>query len=189
VLKEAFDLPLAEIAAMLDTSVGAVKSALHRGRERTAAAPAALRGNAPSPALLDAFVTAFNARDVGALTALLLDTASIEVQGVGGGRGNRGDWAENSIRYARGRLEARDLNGQPVILHLFDDGAATILDAVTRLEEQDGRISRAQSYPYTPETIAVVADHFGLTPRPAAYHQAPEVLERMIASTGLPWVG
>jgi RNA polymerase sigma-70 factor (ECF subfamily) len=39
VLKDAFDFDLAEIAELLSTSVGAVKSALHRGRARLAARP------------------------------------------------------------------------------------------------------------------------------------------------------
>ena len=36
VLKDAFDFSLEEIAGLLSTSVGAVKSALHRGRDRLA---------------------------------------------------------------------------------------------------------------------------------------------------------
>ncbi|GHI28032.1 hypothetical protein Shyd_94030 [Streptomyces hydrogenans] len=36
VLKDVFDLPLKEIAAMLSTTEGAVKAALHRGRGRLA---------------------------------------------------------------------------------------------------------------------------------------------------------
>lgn len=39
VLKDAFDLPLKEIAALLSTTEGAVKTALHRGRGRLADPP------------------------------------------------------------------------------------------------------------------------------------------------------
>src|SRR5437867_1425765 len=70
-----------EIAEALSTTVGAVKAALHRGRGKLVE-PEAPETRAPAPAALDAFCEAFNARDLERLTALLLDTAAIEVVGV-----------------------------------------------------------------------------------------------------------
>lgn len=63
VLKDVFDFSLLEIAEALRTSEGAIKAALHRGRERLSdtadvALPSADRR------VLDSFCTAFNNRDL-----------------------------------------------------------------------------------------------------------------------------
>jgi RNA polymerase sigma-70 factor (ECF subfamily) len=80
VLKDAFDLGLDEVAEILSTSVGAVKAALHRGRGKLVEPdPDVMR--APAPGALDEFCSAFNARDLDRLTALLLDHATVEVVG------------------------------------------------------------------------------------------------------------
>jgi RNA polymerase sigma-70 factor, ECF subfamily len=80
VLKDAFELGLDEIAEILSTSTGAVKAALHRGRGKLVA-PDPEVDRTPAPGVLDAFVAAFNARDLDRLTALLLDHAAVEVVG------------------------------------------------------------------------------------------------------------
>ena len=72
VLKELFDAPLDEIALVLGTSVGAVKSALHRGRARLRDAgdegDAPSQRPRPSAALVDRFVAAYNAGDKAGLS-------------------------------------------------------------------------------------------------------------------------
>lgn len=80
VLKDAFGLGLDEIAEILSTTVGAVKAALHRGRGKLAE-PDPEAARVPAPGALDEFCAAFNARDLGRLTALLLDHATVEVIG------------------------------------------------------------------------------------------------------------
>jgi RNA polymerase sigma factor (sigma-70 family) len=67
-LKEVFDMSLDEIAEMLVTSVGAVKTALHRGRKRLDQAKDldtvsmnSVRRLSVSPALVDRFVERLNA--------------------------------------------------------------------------------------------------------------------------------
>ena len=80
VLKDAFDLGLDQIAEILSTSVGAVKAALHRGRGKLSEPdPDVMR--TPASGVLDEFCSAFNARDLQRLTALLLDHATVEVVG------------------------------------------------------------------------------------------------------------
>ena len=83
-LRDVLAFPAADVAAMLDTSVAAVKSSLQRARARLAqaapgpddvaepAAPQARR-------LLDAYVTAFEAGEVGVLTAVLRAEATLEL--------------------------------------------------------------------------------------------------------------
>jgi len=51
-----------------------------------------------------------HARDVEALTSLLLDNTSIEVHGVGGGRGTGRKWAEASFA-GEGRVESYEYDG------------------------------------------------------------------------------
>ena len=80
-LKDVFDLSLEEIAEALATTVGGVKAALHRGRGKLVEPAVPARETAPVPAALDAFVAAFNAGDLDRLTALLLDTAVVQVVG------------------------------------------------------------------------------------------------------------
>src|SRR5262249_54223919 len=65
VLKEVFDMTLEEIADLLATTTGAVKAALHRGRDRLRddASAAGRRRPAPSPELLDRFIERYNASD------------------------------------------------------------------------------------------------------------------------------
>ena len=97
VLKDVFDLSLDEIAQALSTTVGAIKTALHRGRGKLVA-PEAAEPSAVAPAVLDAFCDAFNARDVDRLTALLLDTTTVEFPGL-------------KVEYGREAAKAGSLRG------------------------------------------------------------------------------
>jgi RNA polymerase sigma-70 factor (ECF subfamily) len=87
VLKDVFDYSIEEIAETLVTTAGAIKAALHRGRERLQAegdAAEARETASTTPdraAVLDAFCAAFNARDLAAVTALLAETAAVQVVG------------------------------------------------------------------------------------------------------------
>jgi RNA polymerase sigma-70 factor, ECF subfamily len=83
-LRDVLAFPAADVAAMLDTSVAAVKSSLQRARARVAqAAPGPDDVAEPaSPAarrLLDAYVTAFETGDVEVLTAVLRAEATLEL--------------------------------------------------------------------------------------------------------------
>src|SRR5262249_21246656 len=80
VLKEVFDMTLEEIAELLATTTGAVKAALHRGRDRLRERgdESASRRPAPSAELVDRFVERYNAKDVRGLVALMLDGGSGE---------------------------------------------------------------------------------------------------------------
>ena len=81
VLKDVFDLTLEETAEALSTTTGGIKAALHRGRGKLIE-PAPHEERTTTPAVLDAFCEAFNARDLDRLTALLLDNVTVEVVGV-----------------------------------------------------------------------------------------------------------
>jgi RNA polymerase sigma-70 factor (ECF subfamily) len=184
VLKDAFELSLEEIAETLSTTVGAVKAALHRGRDKLVAPePAgASQARVPAAPVLDAFCEAFNAGDLERLTALLLDTAQIEVVRVhteyGPEAARKGVFAGmlfGSKRLAdaerRGgidprfvqralpappRVEVRFHRGEALLVHWYahEDGEA--VRALTRVEIADGRLSRVRNYFYTPDVLAEV---------------------------------
>ncbi len=92
VLKDVFDFSLEDIAAALTTTPNAVKAALHRGRGKLGESPLEEKAP-PAPAVLSEFVDAFNARDVGRLTALLLDTTQSEMVGSAFQEGRRGPFS------------------------------------------------------------------------------------------------
>ena len=188
VLKDVFDFSLEEIAAMLSATPGAVKAALHRGRgklrEKAAAPPA--RTHLASTALIDKFIAAFNARDVKAITALLLESVTYEPQGVGGERGKRGIWLNVPVP-AIVVAERHVVDGETVVAFTFVAKSVKRLGGLERLEEVEGMISRIINYYFCPDTLAYAASALGMAPWSNGYHQEGETLSRMIANAGLPW--
>lgn len=85
ILSDVLDWRADEIANLLDTTVPAVKSALHRARARLAGLPATSRGDALQPApdtvkaQLDAYVAAWQTGDVDRLIQLLHDDATFSM--------------------------------------------------------------------------------------------------------------
>jgi len=194
VLKDVFDFSLEEIATILSTTTGAVKSALNRGRGKLAerrrpATPP--RGQPASPALIDRFIAAFNARDIEAVTAVLSESVVYEARGVGGEIGKDGAiWIEvNVARPAGVRWERHTVEGEDVAVGVVERNGRKTLLGISRLEEADGVISRHVGYFFAPETLALVADALGMHAANHGYHQDPETLERMIADSRLPWRG
>jgi RNA polymerase sigma-70 factor, ECF subfamily len=183
VLKDVFDFPLAEIAAMLRTSVAAVKAALHRGRDRLGAPEPARREAldrraSPDRAVLDAMAEAFTAYDIERLTALLLADAESEVVGmvyeVGVDMIRRGSLhhtlvLEDSVRYS---AQVQEFDGVPLLLlwetPVDGSGPAAVSD-VLRVETVDGRVVRLRWYYFCPETITEVTMRLGVPARTHGY--------------------
>ena len=191
VLKDVFDFSLEEIAAILATTVGAVKSARHRGRGKLAEPPAPAHPlSTASTELVDRFVAAFNARDLPTLTSLLLDSVVFEARGVGGERGRNAIWLNvNADRPAAISWERRNVDGCEAMLVFFEHHGKKKLTSVSRFEEADGLISRHVTYFFCPDTVKAVADMLGVEALTVGYHQEPETLARMIADAKLPWSG
>jgi RNA polymerase sigma-70 factor (ECF subfamily) len=161
VLKEVFDFKLEEIADMLTTTVGAVKSALHRARNHVAAAAGDTA--VVSVDVVDRFVAAFNGRDVAALTGLLLENAAIEVAPSGGERGQAVNWISYTFAGHDGArtdwhwAERRELDGEAVCVHLHKAGDEDVLEDITRLQTVDGVVTRIRSYCFCPQTLEAAA--------------------------------
>ncbi|HZR81986.1 MAG TPA: sigma-70 family RNA polymerase sigma factor [Candidatus Binatia bacterium] len=189
VLKEAFDMTLEEIATLLATTTGAVKSALHRGRaslrepEEAADASACRRG-APSPELLDRFIDHYSRRDVNGLVALMLEGASAENVGNSFHVGldpvagvprflekvvhGHPEWPAEFL-YESARLVRVEVEGEPVLLALVTRRGREKLEVALRFDEEDGRIARIRAYGFCPETMRAIGELTGLPVRTGIY--------------------
>jgi RNA polymerase sigma-70 factor (ECF subfamily) len=172
-LKDVFDLSLEETAAMLKTTVGAVKAALSRGRGRLEAADRETRaaGAAPSRELVERFVKALGGKDLEALRELC--SADLTVELVGGAELESFEGSKGFFEHAHfvlpqlgfgasPRWETRLYEGEPVALGFRTLDGAEGLNEVHRLEELDGRIARVRCYCFCPDTLRVVGEQLGL---------------------------
>ncbi|HEY1427877.1 MAG TPA: sigma factor [Caulobacteraceae bacterium] len=192
VLKDVFDFSLEEVAAILATTTGAVKSALHRARGKLADESVAPKRqlSTASAELVDKFVAAFNARDLPGLTALLLDSVVFEARGVGGERGRDVIWLNvNADRPRTVSWERRRIDGCEAMLVFLEHRGVRKLTSVSRFEEADGLVSRHVTYFFCPDTVKLVAAELGVEALTVGYHQEPETLANMIADARLPWAG
>ena len=179
-LKDVFDLTLEEIALALETSTGAVKTALHRGRNRLSERdeegppPSPTRAStAPSAALLDLFVERFNARDLTGLVALMLEDATVEIVGLSLEHGREVIGRKSGTLYATmfidaddlSKAERRELMGEPLVLLWYRKDGEDVLGDVLRFEERDGGVASFRYYYFCPETLAEVAQQFGIKAR------------------------
>ena len=176
-LKDVFDFTLEEIAEMLSTTPNAIKAALHRGRGKLVEAEPSPERKASS-SVLDAFVEAFNARDIDRLTALMLDATVAEIAVIsteyGPEKMKRTDTGSlhhtlfSSISHAvqptflRGysggtpRAELRIYHDEPVMLCWYDhEGGPRVRDAV-RLEVSENRVVKIRYYFFSPDVLAEV---------------------------------
>jgi RNA polymerase sigma-70 factor (ECF subfamily) len=171
VLKDVFDFSLAEIADMLTTTPGAVKSALHRARsslKRGQDADSLDTGRAVDAKVVDRFIAAFNARDVAAVKGLLLETVTIDILGDGGERGYDANWFPFTFDGHDGQrqdwhwAERRELDGESICIHLHREGETSVLEDVTRLDTENGQVTRLRSYVFCPQALEEMASRLGL---------------------------
>jgi RNA polymerase sigma-70 factor (ECF subfamily) len=179
VLKDVFDFSLEETAEALGTSAGAIKAALHRGRGKLVD-PQPEEPAPVAPAVLDAFCRAFNAGDLDRLTALLLDTATMEFPGVmvehGAAALRAGSLYKTLHGCAEGdyqpaappRCELRTYRGEPVLLWWV--GAE--VDAVVRVEVAGDRIAGLRNHRHAPELIAEICRELGVAFHTSGYQPA-----------------
>ncbi len=167
VLKDVLDYTLVEIAEIAGCSEGAVKSALHRGREKLAksgldTAPVAHRpADEETRAVLERYVDCFNRRDWGQLTELLADDVRLDVVGIleDGTREVILDRYTGNYSALEGqwRFELGELGGESVLLLLRrDDGPEARDERVAwavRLRVEDGRVWQVRDYVFAEEEI------------------------------------
>jgi RNA polymerase sigma-70 factor (ECF subfamily) len=194
VLKDAFDFSLDEVAGIIGTTVGAVKAALHRGRGKLLE-PDVETSRVPARGVVDAFCAAFNAHDVERLTALLLDSATVEVVGATASYGadeTRKQMLRGMLfgserlahaatqggieaRFVCGalptppRAETRIYRGEAIALLWYAHQDGEHVRAINRIEADGERIASMQNYFFTPHMIAEVCTELGISHRPNGY--------------------
>jgi len=189
VLKDLFDFTIDETAAILTTTPGAIKAALHRGRGKLA------DPDRPPPpvaaTVIDAFCDAFNAHDLDRLVALLLDTATAEVVGIateyGPAKMKQPDTGSlyhslfSPISHAvaarwlpgyRGgvaRAEKKLYRGEPILVSWYDHDEGPAVRDVIRIVEDGGAVASVRFYFFCPDVIGEVAGELGLPWRSNGY--------------------
>ena len=182
VLHDAFGFRHSEIAAMLTTTEGAVRSALHRAKQQLA--DPRPRDRDVDVSVIDQFVTAFTAADVPTIRSILLEEVSTNVFPYGGSGADQAvgpqGWVTMSLAHhddealSTGeafptRVERVEIAGCPVLAvdRQGDDGM--LLEEVWLLETVDGRIAAVRDYCFSPQVIEHVGQIRGVPVRLMGY--------------------
>lgn len=156
ILKDVLGYSLEEIAVLLEASVPAIKSGLHRGRMRLqelgaqpAAAGATLKRQI-SPAL-ERYAALFNARDWDGVRAMLVDDVKLELvsmakrsgrEGVSGYFTNYGRW--EGWRFVPGWLDGRE------VLAVFTEASGLRPRYFVELTFRGGEVAGIRDYYHVP---------------------------------------
>ena len=161
-LKDVFDYSLEEIAGLVDSTVGGVKAALHRGRLKIKAAPAPRKlppaENPELVQLLSLYVDRFNRRDWTGMRELISADARLEVTGRYAGRlldspyFSRYEQLPEPVQLALGEVD-----GTPTVLIFKQVGGAWKPCSPVRIEVIDQRIARITDYFLCPWILAAAA--------------------------------
>ena len=174
-LKDVFSFKIDEIATFLETTPGAVKALLHRGRKAVAAGrvePAEVTTDPVKLRLAEAYAERFTAQDWDGLVALLRHDATTTIVGVDEEHGRdyirRTSVADTAQDILPGqRAEVVVLDGEPVILWLFqpDTGPEAVRD-VLRIASDGEYITHVRDHWFCPELVREVAARLNRTAEP-----------------------
>jgi RNA polymerase sigma-70 factor (ECF subfamily) len=159
-LKDVLSYALSEVADIVDSTVGGVKAALHRGRAKlrgmqASSSPVELDGRQRQ--LFDAYVDCFNRRDWDALRKLIQVDARLEV--VGAAEGTMLDVGLNYFsNYTAFPFEWRfslaRIHDEPVVVHWRHLGGEWQPVTAVRLWWRDGRVVRIRDYVHVDYLLA-----------------------------------
>lgn len=163
-LKDVFDYSLEEIADLVDSTVGGVKAALHRGRAKIKSAPLPSRTPAPSNPelahLLELYVERFNRRDWHGIRDLISADAQLSVVGRYEGT------VLNSPYFGRYeqtplpvKLAVGEVDNEQTLIVLEHDAGSWKPRSPIRLHVVDGRIQRITDYFLCPWILETTPDH------------------------------
>jgi RNA polymerase sigma-70 factor (ECF subfamily) len=154
-LKDVFDYTLDEIAELVDSTVGGVKSALSRGRAKLASLPKTPPAAAPevSP-LLRLYVDRFNRRDWDGLRELISADARLQVADRYAGRlVDSPYFSRYDGRAVMWRMAAGFVDGEAAVVALIRDAVGWTPRAVVRLEIAHDRVVGVSDYTHCPWLI------------------------------------
>lgn len=150
VLRDVLDLSLEDTAEITGSTTGAVKAALHRGRDKLERAEHAPPRRRSLPArhrdLIERYVAAFNRRDWDAVRSLLSDEARLEV--VHRSEGPFGDtYFTNYGRLAwPWKLALAHVDGVESVVHFRHVDGAWLPHAIIQLAIDDDKIALVRDY-------------------------------------------
>lgn len=171
-LKDVLDLSLQECATMLKTSVGAVKSALHRGRTRLRSAAANLSPSAKiSQEVLEQFIAALAKGDIEGLRGMCRADVSIEL--VGGNIMEGFETGKAAFEHAlwvmpemglgeNPRWEVTVYQGEPIAVGFRTRNDKEGLNEVWRLIPGESGIAHVRLYCFCPDTLHTLAGELSL---------------------------
>jgi RNA polymerase sigma-70 factor (ECF subfamily) len=171
VMKEVLGLSLDETATMLKTSVGAVKSALHRARDRLSNKRKPAGFDAPPLDVVERFVTALRNQDAESLRAIC--SADLSIDMVGSAEMNSFEESESFFGHAHMVMPALgfgenpwwkvvEYESEPMVIGYRTLDGIEGLNEIHRLEVTDGRVVRIRCYCFCPDTLRIVADNLGI---------------------------
>jgi RNA polymerase sigma-70 factor, ECF subfamily len=161
-LKDVFDYSLEEIAELVDSTLGGVKAALHRGRSKLPGSPrpelARRERSAEEARILHLYVERFNRRDWDGLRELIAADARLRVMDRFAGTVADSPYFGNYTRWpVPWRLAVGEVDGEPVVLVLMDRGSGWKPEAAVRLEMTDRRVTRIADYIHCPWVLPAAA--------------------------------
>jgi RNA polymerase sigma-70 factor (ECF subfamily) len=171
VMKEVLDLSLDETAMILKTSVGAVKSALHRARDRLANRREHAGFDAPPRAVVERFMAALRDQNAEGLKAICANDLNVEL--VGGVEMKSFEESKSFFAHAHMVFPALgfgenpwwkvvDHEGEPMVIGYRTLNGVEGLNEIHRLEVAEGKIVRIRCYCFCPDTLKAVADDLGI---------------------------
>lgn len=174
ILKDVFDFKLDEIKNVMETTQGAVKSALHRGREKMemvkkkTALNIEPKVNQEHRDVVDKAVDFFNKRDIDGFCSLLLENATGNAYGCFL-ESSAEEIKKGSVFYTinkpDGTPQPKEMRAECIELYgenLFVLWNEDKLDDVWRIHVEDGKISRFDCYYCCPKVLEEIAELVGV---------------------------
>jgi RNA polymerase sigma-70 factor (ECF subfamily) len=153
-LKDVFDYSLEEIAEVVDSTVGGVKSALSKGRSKLARGPHTIRRQTrPDPqlaVLLRAYVERFNRRDWNAVRELIHTDARLRITNLFAGRVEDKYFANFGLFPYPWRLAIGELDQEQVVFLLGGWLPEARPSAVVRFDFRGSQIEGIRHYARCP---------------------------------------
>ena len=163
-LKDVLDHSLEEIAALVGSTVGGVKAALHRGRAKLAASTApASRSSDTTPAhvaaVLVEYVERFNRRDWDGLRELVRADARVRVADrFTGAIADSGYFSRYAAFTKPWRLLVADVDGEPMLVAEYEEAGVWTAGGIMRLVVRDGSVAEIADYKHCPWVLAAASD-------------------------------
>jgi RNA polymerase sigma-70 factor, ECF subfamily len=171
-LKDVFDYSLEEVAALVGSTVGGVKSALNRGRSKLSTLPASTAmarsaESAPATRLRSLYIDRFNRQDWDGVRELIATDARVIVADRYAGPLKDAPYFGRYQRVTRPwRITHGEVDGAPVLLVLERGADAWTPVAIVRVVTSDHQIVRIVDYTHCPWVLAAATRVSSISPAP-----------------------